>query len=257
MTFVVIWKRATVVLKYNKKKKGYKIVKDSVNQEPALFVVQHYLYYLYWFNKDIEFKKSNIIWNLTNTSKKLLNILYRQNEETNLNLQETFSNHFGSSCVTSESFLRQLAHVSIVYRRADKRPCSVHRRKPCYHFCFSQHDQRQSWKPKYANIWTRDVLQRDFRQITECKQFFLSWRFRIPTIKPQHIFLTYFIQKNLKTTLVLHTYLTRILLYIIDFLLWKSSPLPAFLVDGEQLTLRKLFWCWGNLRGGNGVFITT
>lgn len=209
-----------------------------------------------------------MLLNFINSSKKLLNIPHHQNEEKNLNLLETFSKYFGAQHIKALvwfqnrtcDFPSQKAWACFKCLRRSTE--ENHGTTFVFHYTIRDNVESQNMRLLEQD----DVLQRDFRQITESTETIF------PFLKVSNSYYhtpTYILnllfsvkkkqkQKKLKTTLALHTYLTRIPLYITDFFLWKLSPLPAFLVNGEQLTLRKLSCCRGSLHsGGNGVFIAT
>lgn len=121
------------------------------------------------------------------------------------------------------SLLRKLEHVSNVYRRAGLTRSTEENQGTTFVFHYTIRDNVESQNMRLLE--QDDVLQRDFRQITESTETIF------PFLKvsnsyyhtPTYILnLLFSVKKNkkkkkLKTTLALHTYLTRIPLYITDF----------------------------------------
>lgn len=119
------------------------------------------------------------------------------------------------------SLLRKLEHVSNVYRRAGLTRSTEENQGTTFVFHYTIRDNDVE-SQNMRLLEQDDVLQRDFRQITESTETIF------PFLKvsnsyyhtPTYILnLLFSVKKKpkLKTTLALHTYLTRIPLYITDF----------------------------------------
>lgn len=130
--------------------------------------------------------------------------------------------------VRAISLLRKLEHVSNVYRRAGLTRSTEenHGTTFVFHYTIRDNDVESQ---NMRLLEQDDVLQRDFRQITESTETIFPFLkvsnsyYHTPTYILNLLFSVKKKQKKkkLKTTLALHTYLTRIPLYITDFFFMK------------------------------------
>ena len=120
------------------------------------------------------------------------------------------------------SLLRKLEHVSNVYRRAGLTRSTEENHGTTFVFHYTIRDNVESQNMRLLE--QDDVLQRDFRQITESTETIFPFLkvsnsyYHPPTYILNLLFSVKKKNKTkLKTTLALHTYLTLIPLYITDF----------------------------------------
>ena len=120
------------------------------------------------------------------------------------------------------SLLRKLEHVSNVYRRAGLTRSTEENHGTTFVFHYTIRDNVESQNMRLLE--QDDVLQRDFRQITESTETIFPFlkvsnsHYHTPTYILNLLFSVKKKNKTkLKTTLALHTYLTLIPLYITDF----------------------------------------